>query len=138
MLNSFRLVIGMVVFGLFAFAQSEVGGASLNGTVLDPSNATVAQAKITALNTNTGFSRMTESSETGAINFVRLPVGSYSVSVEKAGFKQYKQSGIALTVGAVLTLDARLEIGAVTETASVNAELPVVETSRAIHRHNGE
>ena len=120
----------MVAFGLFAFAQSEVGGASLNGTVLDPSNATVAQAKITALNTNTGFSRMTESSETGTFNFVRLPVGSYSVSVERAGFKQYKQSGIALTVGAVLTLDARLEIGAVTETASVTADLPVVETSR--------
>jgi len=84
MLNSFRLVIGMFAFGLFAFAQSEVGGASLNGTVLDPSNATVAQAKIIAFNTNTGFSRMIESSETGAFNSVRLPVGSYSVSVEKA------------------------------------------------------
>ena len=103
MVTSFRLVIGLVTSGLIAFAQSEVGGASLNGRLLDPSGATVAQAKITAVNTNTGFSRLTESTEGGNYNFVRLPVGGYSISVEKADFKQFKKSGIQLTVGAVLT-----------------------------------
>ena len=130
MLKSFQLVISVVLGCLCAMAQSEVGGATLNGTVMDPSGATVAAAKVTAINTNTGFSRLTESSAAGVYNFVRLPVGSYSVAVEKPGFKQFKQSGLALTVGAVLTLDVQLEIGAVTETASVTADIPLVETSR--------
>ncbi len=130
MLKSFRLVIGVGVLCLSAFAQSEVGGATLTGSVLDPSGAIIPQAKITALNANTGFSRVTESSDAGVYNFVRLPVGVYAVTVEKTGFKQFKKSGIELTVGAVLTLDARLEVGQVTEVTSVTADIPVVETSR--------
>ncbi|WP_162179820.1 TonB-dependent receptor [Bryobacter aggregatus] len=115
---------------LIAFGQSEVGGASLNGTILDPSGATVSQAKVTATNTNTGFTRSTESSDAGVYTFVRLPVGLYRLSIEKNGFKSYQKSGIELTVGAVRSFDATLEIGAMTETTSVTAELPVVETAR--------
>ena len=120
----------MGVAGLLAFGQSEVGGAGLNGTVFDPSGATVVQAIVTASNPNTGLSRVTQSSEAGIYNFIRLPVGNYDISVEKTGFKTYKKAGIVLTVGAVLTLDATLEIGAMTETTSVTADIPVVETTR--------
>ena len=130
MILAFQFVIGMGITGLLAFGQSEVGGAALNGTVLDPSGATVAQAKVTARNPSTGLSRVTQSDEGGVYNFVRLPVGAYDVSVEKIGFKSYKKSGVALTVGAVVTLDATLEIGAVTEMTTVTADTPLVETSR--------
>ncbi|MBM3761118.1 MAG: carboxypeptidase regulatory-like domain-containing protein [Acidobacteria bacterium] len=125
-----RFLILAALTVLSALAQSEVGGATVNGTVFDPSGATVPKAKLTALNTNTGLARSIESSDAGVYNFVRLPVGQYSITVEKSGFKLYKKSGIELTVGAVLTLDVRLEVGAVTETANVTADIPVVETSR--------
>lgn len=123
-------MIGVVLLSLSAFGQSEVGGATLTGTVTDPSGATVPQAKVTATNTATGFVRMVESTDAGVYNFVRLPVGEYNVVVEKTGFKQFKKTGVTLTVGAVLTLDTRLEVGAVTEVTSVTADVPVVETSR--------
>lgn len=130
MLYNSRFVIGVVISALSAFAQSEVGGATLNGTVLDPTGATISQAKISVINTNTGFSRATETSEAGVFNFVRIPVGSYNVTIEKTGFKQFKKTGVDLTVGAVITLDARLEVGAVTETTTITADVPLVETAR--------
>ncbi len=112
------------------FAQSEVGGATLNGLITDPSGASVAQAKVTAANPATGLIRVTESSGDGLYSFVRLPVGTYSLAIEKTGFKQFKRQEITLTVGAVATLNAQLEIGSVTEVTSVSAELPIVETTR--------
>ncbi len=58
-----------------ALAQSEVGGASLNGTVTDASGAIIAGAKVTALNAGTGLSRDT-------------------ITIEKAGFKVAKRSDL--------------------------------------------
>lgn len=115
---------------LLAFGQSEVGSASLNGTVLDPSGASVAKAKVTATNTANGFIRSTESSEAGVFSLVRLPVGPYTLSVEAPGFKKYQSAKLELTVGAVFTIDPKLEVGAVSEIATVNAEVPLVETTR--------
>lgn len=111
-------------------AQSEVGGATLNGLIADPSGAAVPQAKITATNSATSLTRVTESSAEGLFSFVRLPVGRYSISIEKSGFKTFKRENIELTVGAVATLNAQLEIGAVSEITSVSADLPLVETTR--------
>jgi outer membrane receptor protein involved in Fe transport len=116
--------------GSLSFAQSEVGGASLNGLITDPSGASVSQAKITATNISTGFIRVTESNDEGLYNFARLQVGAYNLSIEKQGFKSFKRENIELTVGAVATLNVQLEIGAVSEITSVSAELPIVETTR--------
>ena len=111
--------------------QSQIGGATLNGTVTDPSGAVVAGAKITALQTATGFMRVTESSGGGLYSFSSLPVGGYDVSVEKAGFSATKLGGITLTIGAVATLDVRLTVGTTAESVSVDAQIPVVETTRS-------
>ncbi len=50
-----------------ALAQSEIGGATLSGTILDPSGAAVAAAKVTATNPATQFTRSTESSGAGRV-----------------------------------------------------------------------
>jgi len=114
-----------------AYAQSEVGGASLNGTITDPSGAVVAAAKVTATNSGTGLSRTMQTSDAGLFNFGRLPVGTYDLSVEANGFKTARKTGLALSIGAVVTLDLRLEIGGTQETVSVSAEIPVVESTRS-------
>ena len=72
--------------------------ASLGGTVSDPSGASVPEAKITVRNLDTGFTQSTDTLATGAFLFSRLPLGSYELRVEKAGFGTYSQSGIRLTV----------------------------------------
>lgn len=119
------------LFSSMAFAQSEVGGASLNGTVTDPSGAIVAAAKLTVTNAGTGLVRTIESSDAGLYNFGRLPVGTYDLAVEAKGFKTARRTGILLAIGAVATVDVKLEVGGTQETVSVSAEVPVVETARS-------
>ncbi|MBM3726784.1 MAG: TonB-dependent receptor [Acidobacteria bacterium] len=112
-------------------AQSEAGGAALNGTVTDASGAIVSGAKVTVTNRNTGLARSSETSDGGTYLFSRLPVGSYELLVEAQGFKPLRRAGIGLAVGAVATLDVQLQVGSSTETVTVTAEVPLIETSRS-------
>jgi outer membrane receptor protein involved in Fe transport len=114
-----------------AFAQSEAGGATLNGTVTDPSGAQVANAKVTAVNKSTGYTRTATTTESGLYSLVRLPAGRYDVTVEFAGFKPAQRTDAQLSIGAVATLDVQMEIGSAQETVNVTAELPVVESTRS-------
>src|ERR1051325_3651450 len=72
--------------------------ASLGGTIRDSTGAAVPEARITVRHTETGFAQSVTSDTTGSFLFVRLPVGSYELRVEKQGFTSYVQSGIQLTV----------------------------------------
>src|SRR5215831_14566854 len=107
------------------YAQSEVGGATLNGTITDPSGAAVAGAKVTAVDQGTGFTRPAVSNEAGLYSLVRLPVGTYTLTIEQKGFQITKRTDISLSVGAVATVDVRLAIGAAQEVVSVTADVPV-------------
>ncbi len=126
-----RIVLCVFLFSVLTFAQAEIGGASLNGTVTDSSGAAVPNAKVTLTNSQTGLTRTTATNQAGLYNLPQLPVGSYDLTVEAGGFKLSKRTGISLTVGAVATLDVSLEIGATQESVSVTAEVPVVETTRS-------
>ncbi|HBY61870.1 MAG TPA: hypothetical protein DEH78_18780, partial [Solibacterales bacterium] len=100
-------ISGLALVGVI-FAQSEVGTANLSGTVSDPSGAAIAGAKVTAANKATGLTRVTETSEAGLFNLLRLPVGSYDLSIEAQGFKTARKAEIPLTVGAQLNFDVKL------------------------------
>jgi hypothetical protein len=125
-----RIALG-VFLSAALFAQSEIGGASVNGTVTDSSGAVVPNAKVTLSNTATGFKRDTQTTDTGLYTFSRVPVGTYDVSIESQGFKTARKTGIILEVGAVATVDITLELGTAAETVSVTAEAPVVEATRS-------
>ena len=112
-------------------AQVAVGGASLNGTITDPSGGAVPNANVTVVNTTTGLTRSTTTNDAGLYTFIALPVGTYDLTVEAKGFKTPKRTGIQLQVGAAATIDVRLEVGATQETVTVAAEAPVVETTRS-------
>ncbi|MCC7157582.1 MAG: TonB-dependent receptor [Bryobacterales bacterium] len=114
-----------------AYAQSEVGGATVTGTVADSSGASVLGAKVTLANDQTGFSRVVETNTAGLFTFVRVPVGVYLVSVEMTGFKPIRRPNVELAVGAVLNLDFTLEVGSTQETVTVTGEVPLVETTRS-------
>jgi outer membrane receptor protein involved in Fe transport len=102
----------------------------LNGTITDPSGAAVPKAKVTVTNTATGLVRSTVTSDAGLYEFSGMPVGSYDLAADAPGFKTAKRTAIPLQVGAVATIDVRMEVGSVQETVSVEAEAPVVETTR--------
>jgi len=125
------ILLAVLFSSAIVFAQSEIGGATLNGVVTDPSNAVVAGAKITVRNAAIGLTRSMETTNAGLYSFSRLPAGTYDLNVESPGFKTIAQKDIQLTVGAVVTMDTRLEVGGITETVSVAAEVPVIETTRS-------
>lgn len=126
-----RIAIALSLAAVPVFAQAEIGGATLNGTVTDPTGAAVPNAKVTATNTATGFTRSTESNDIGLYSFSRLPVGTYDLSVDAAGFKKVKSTGLNLPVGAVVTLGIAVEVGTAQEVVSVTAEAPIVESTRS-------
>ena len=127
----FRLPILAAILSLSSFSQSEIGGASINGTVLDPSGAAIAGARVTTKSSQTGYTRTVTSNEAGLYTVSRVPVGLYDLTFEFQGFKTQIRKGLTLDVGAVVTIDARLEVGAAAETVSVTSEAPIIESTRS-------
>ena len=119
------LLLGFALLGAKAFGQ---GGATILGTVTDPSGAVIPNAKIMLTNAATGFIRVVESNETGNYSAPQLPVGQYEIKVEAQGFKTYEQRGITLNVSTVVRIDAKLEIGSVGQTVMVEANALQVQT----------
>src|SRR5579859_5490884 len=111
-----------------AFAQTIT--ASLQGRVSDKSGAVVANATITATNTETGLARSATSDTNGGYSIASLPAGNYKVEV-KAGTFQPQASTIPLTVGQSTNLDFSLAPGQVAQEVNVAAEAPLVETTNS-------
>jgi hypothetical protein len=101
---------------------------TIAGTVLDPSQAAVPGAKVTATALSTGLTRTTSSGADGGYVFPLLPVGLYSVDVEAQGFRRFEQKGIQVQADQSATVTLNLQIGSSTETVSVEANAELVET----------
>ena len=109
-----------------AFAQTDRG--TLTGTVLDPTGAIVANASVVVKNTETAGVFTASSTNTGNFTLASLPAGTYELEVTAAGFKKYVRPGIQVQVAETVRADANLEVGATTDTVTVNAEAPLLKT----------
>jgi hypothetical protein len=109
------------------FAQVTTG--SLSGIVTDPNGAAVPGARVTAIHERTGVQTTTETTGAGLYVLPSLPVGPYSISVEKSGFKKLTRSGIEIRAITRQDLDLQLEVGDVLQTVEVTAEAPLLETT---------
>jgi Carboxypeptidase regulatory-like domain len=121
------LVCGMVVWTPPAHADNLY--ASIRGTVVDPSGAVVPDAKLTATNIATGLSYSTTSSKDGLFAFLQLPIGDYSVKAEKQGFKTYTEGHIHLDLDQIYNLKVAMELGATSETITVEANPVQVQST---------
>lgn len=117
------LVVFLIVPG--ALAQTT---ATIIGVVRDSTGAVVPQVQVTARNVSTGFTRTSTSDDTGAYLIPNLPVGQYSVTAEREGFRRFVRDGITLAVNDNVRVDVVLSVGAVTESIQVTAEAPGVDT----------
>jgi hypothetical protein len=101
---------------------------NIGGTILDPSGATVANAKVTVTNTDRNqVVRTVTTDPTGSYSVPIIPVGTYAIKVEAAGFKAEDRTGVVLNVSDDLRINFRLQVGAVSETVEVRAEAVAVE-----------
>ena len=110
-------------------------GASVTGHVLDPSGAAISGANIKLISTLTGAVYPTASNSAGLYQLPFVLIGSYTLTVQKEGFKKYDQAGITLIGDQKAVIDVTLELGSVTQTVNVNANATVLQTRvRRSHR----
>jgi hypothetical protein len=114
-----------------AWAQAEAFSASLSGFVLDNTGAVVPEATVTLSNPEKGFTQTLPTQPDGTYAFTLLRPGTYTLKVEKGGFRTYVQSGIVLTVGQTATQDVKLQLGAVTQEVTVTAGADILNTATA-------
>ena len=109
-----------------AFGQADRG--TITGTVSDPAGAVVPNAAIEARNQDTGAAYKAVTTGTGNYTLAQIPAGTYEVSVTLAGFKKFVRPGVVVHVAETARVDATLEVGAITETITVNEEAPLLKT----------
>jgi Carboxypeptidase regulatory-like domain len=117
------------LFGFSLFAQDR---AALDGVVTDSSGAVIPNAKIDVVSPLTGFHRITESGANGLYELTPLPVGTYTITVTKEGFRVSRISDVALDYGQTRTFDVKLEVGNIEQGVSVTA------TAESVNRTNAE
>ena len=131
-MRNLRVVCGstFVVLALAAMGFAQTG--SIQGTVTDKSGAVVTGAEVNVTNLDTNIAHATKTSASGAFSVTNLPVGRYGIEIKKAGFKVFRVEQAQLSVDQVVTANAQLEPGAVTEEVQVNgSELPPVDLDTA-------
>ncbi len=107
-------------------------GASLSGTVQDPTQAVIPGATVTLTNSATQTKQSVQSGPEGTYQFRELPPGSYTVTVTANGFQQSVQSNVVLAAETPRNLDIALTTGQESQSVTVNAdEAPVLQTSDA-------
>ncbi len=121
----FALLLG---FGA-AFAQSGPTG-SLSGVAQDPSGASIAGAKVTAVHSETGLSRSATTNSEGQWSLPVLPVGKYKVTIESTGFKK-AIADIAVEAAVPRVLDTRLEVGEVSVEVNISDTAPLATPTTA-------
>jgi hypothetical protein len=102
--------------------------AQMNGTVRDTSGAVLPGVDVTATQTDTNFSRSTVTDESGNYVLSNLPTGPYRLQASLSGFRTFQRTGIVLQVNANPTILIELAIGELSETISVEAATPLIET----------
>jgi hypothetical protein len=124
-LSVFVILASSILWASQAYAQ--VAGATLTGTVKDPSSATIPNAQVAITDAATGVTRTVTTDSAGLYTAPNLLPGTYEVRVTATGFSTHVQRGITLTVGAQQVLDVTMQVGQVSQTVEVTTEAPTVE-----------
>jgi hypothetical protein len=129
-----RTYIWIIVALLFLGASpmaAQTDRATLEGTVMDASGATIGAAKVRIVEVQTGISAEKIANAEGYYRFPAIAIGEYTVTASDTGFKTKNIQGVRLQVGQTRTLDIKIEVGGVAETIDVRADAVPEELSSA-------
>lgn len=125
------LVISMATL---AFAQNDRG--IIGGTVMDPTGAVIPDISVVAKSTTTGAVYETRSTSTGDFTLASLPPGVYEITVQATGFVKYVGTGTQVQVGQIAHLNITLQLGAATESVTVDATVPLLKVDSSEQSFN--
>ena len=122
------LMLAIVAASAAPSAAQSVSGTIL-GTVSDSSGAVVSNVKVIVTNEGTGLTRTVTSDANGDYVVPSIPTGRYTVVAEMTGFKTLALSNIDLGVDQRARIDLKLEVGSLTESVTIEAVSPLLQTS---------
>src|SRR5215468_3011493 len=116
------------IFSVSLFAQDR---AAIDGVVTDSTGAVIPNARIELDSAATGFHRAASSNERGLYELTPLPVGSYTITITKEGFKPTIINNVDLEYAQTRTFDVKLGVGQFEQSVSVSASAESVNRTNA-------
>src|SRR5215470_5276592 len=117
--NTLCLAVLLLV-AISAIAQTSRG--TVTGTVLDPTGAVIAGARVTLTGVETGVRLSTNSNDAGVYRFDAVDLGTYDLTVSLPGFRTYVSTGIGVEANRATTIDPTLEVGGAETRVEVSGE----------------
>src|SRR5712691_645357 len=121
----------LIVLGV-ATAIAQTGSSNITGSVRDVNGAVVPGATVTAKNEATGVTSTQTTTDSGLYAFSSLPVGKYTITVEKQGFKTLQKTNNVLEVNTPLTVNLVLEVGEMSQVVNVEGGYEKLQTTNAV------
>jgi len=125
-----RLTVFLLLSAPLAWAQT-AGEGTLQGTVTDPSGAAIPNATVTATDVATGIATSRSTTSDGYFSIAPLPVGNYTVAVTAKGFEKLVQANVVVNALEIRAFNPVLKVGESSETVTVTAAPPVLDTADA-------
>ena len=110
-----------------SFSQSQITRGVIQGVVVDEKGGVLPNAKVNVHHVETGFYRDLLSDASGRFVALLMPLGSYRITVEQAGFARLIREGISLTVGQTVNLTLTMKVAGTTTVVEVTGEAPPVD-----------
>src|SRR5215471_6119898 len=125
-----RILSVFLAFCFATLAPSQTTSSEVSGTVVDPSSAIIAGAKVTLQNEATSEARIVNTNESGVFVFPAVVRGTYSLKIEAGGFKTQQQKGIVITANEKRSVGTiALALGNASDSVTVEAHAAQVQTS---------
>jgi hypothetical protein len=119
------------VLALSLAASAQVERATITGTVTDSSGAAIPNATVHVTEESTSKVSTLQTDAAGQYTATNLTPGSYSVGVEKAGFKSHVNKGFVIQVFQTARLDVALSVGSVEQSVEVTTTVPLMQSENA-------
>ena len=124
-----RLLTISILIAFTALTASAQIAADLHGRVFDPSGAAVANAAVELTEVATNVHQQTTTTSSGDYSFTHLNPGVYRLDIDAHGYQREIRDGIKVSVGETSALDISLHIGGVSQTLTVNADAPFLQSA---------
>ena len=121
-LPRFVLLALLALLGVAATVSAQSFLGTIRGTVVDPQGAAVVKASVLITDESTGVPRTAETDTEGRFEASNLRPGSYRVEIITTNFKKAEQTGVVLRASSIARVDAKLELGGITESVTVSAQ----------------
>src|SRR5262245_53301783 len=128
-LHTFVVGLLVLIVGAPVFAQSQITTGVINGVVVDANSGLLPGVSVEIRNLDTNLTRTLVTGQDGRFSALQLPSGRYTVTFMLSGFSTLVQENVVVNVGQTVPLNPMMKVSGVSETLTVTAQAPTVDTT---------